>query len=161
WACFDVYTDLTTADDENALTGDTNTIGGLMIKGFGITNVKLGNLKLSSLTALHENLFRPSNEQNIDLHATDYVLSPDPVYSGLYVETDYDEVTSLVADFNEIPLTVGADVYFYLNHPEYFGFGLFTGTARYDVSDQFSLGVGVEVAPDALKQVRFGFDYYF
>ncbi|MBS3813208.1 hypothetical protein KGY64_05215, partial [Candidatus Bipolaricaulota bacterium] len=134
---------------------------GLLIKGFGITGINLGNVHLSSLTALHENLFRLSTEKDIDLHASDYVLSPDPVYSGLYVETDYDEVTSIVANFEEVPIDLAADVYFYLNHPEYFGFGLFTGTARYEISDQFSLGAGVEVGSDALKQVRFGFDYYF
>ncbi|MBS3792930.1 hypothetical protein KGY77_09855, partial [Candidatus Bipolaricaulota bacterium] len=38
WACFEVYTDLITTDDENLLTGGgegVSNIGGLRIKGFG------------------------------------------------------------------------------------------------------------------------------
>jgi len=164
WACFEVYTELTTADDQNHLTGGeggVSALGGLRIKGFGITKVDLGNLHLSSLTALHENLFRLSTEKNIDLHANDYVLSPDPVYSGLYTETDYDEVISIVSDFETIPLSIGLDTYFNLTDDNLFGFGLFTGTGRYRISNQFNLSVGLEVNPDSLEQVRLGFDYYF
>ncbi|MBS3789125.1 hypothetical protein KGY79_13145 [Candidatus Bipolaricaulota bacterium] len=163
WACFDVYTSLRTSNDENLLVGGQNsTIEGLIFEGFGITDVSLGHVSFSSLTALHGNLFRLTTESNLDLRADDYVLNPDPVYAGLYTETDYDEVMSIEKKGKDIPLTLGIDTYFDMGTDEApLSIGLFTGSGEYEFSDQFTVGAGVAIKLDQLETIRLSFDYSF
>lgn len=165
WACFDVYTDLSTPDDENLLTNSsskTSTIGGLEIEGFGITGVKLGHVTFSSLTALEGNLNRLTDQENMDLRAYDYVLDPDPVYSGLYTNTPYDEVISIEKSNRGDDLYFGADVYFDMSGSDsLFDTALFTGAGNYDLSDQFTMGAGAAIKPGELKNFRLSFDYSF
>ncbi len=163
WACFDVYTNLSTSDDENLLVGGQNsTIEALAIEGFGMTDVQLGTVTFSSLTAMDGNLFRLTTESNLGLRADDYVLNPDPAYSGLYTETNYDEVVSIEKSGGDLPLTLGIDTYFNMDsETNPFDFGLFTGSAEYKFSDQFSLGAAIAVEPDQFKTMRLSFDYSF
>ena len=165
WACFEIYTDLTTADDEDLLVNNStgvSTLAGLEIEGFGITNLNLGHVTVSSITALKGNLNRLTNQEDIDLRAEDYVLDPDPVYSSLYTNTPYDEVISVEKSGKNDDLYFGADIYFDMSGSiSPFDMGLVTGVGSYDLSDQFTLGVGVAIKPDKLDTVRFNFDYYF
>jgi len=165
WACFDLYTDLSTVDDENLLGNDgttADTIGGLEIEGFGISEVAVGHLTFSSLTALEGNLFRLSSASDMDLRAEDYVLDPDPVYSGLYTETGYDEVFSIEKSGPAFGLTLGVDFYFDMSQSSsLFDFALLTGSGEYELSDQFTLGAALAVEPDRLQGVRVSLDYYF
>lgn len=165
WACFEVYTDLSTPDDEDLLVNNStevSTIGGLEIEGFGITGVDLGHVTFSSLTALKGNLNRLTDQEDMDLRARDYVLDPDPVYSGLYVNTPYDEVISIEKSNKGDDVYFGADVYFDMSgSSSLFDTALFTGAGSFDLSDQFTLGGGVAIKPDKLETVRLSFDYYF
>ena len=165
WACFKVYTDLSTPDDEDLLVNNSNevsTIGALEVEGFGITGVNLGHVSFSSLTALKGNLNRLTDQEDMDLRADDYVLDPDPVYTGLYTETPYDEIISIEKSGPDYDLTFGGDIYFDMSNSEaIFDTALFTGSGQYQLSDQFSLGAGVAMKPGELEAVRFSFDYYF
>ena len=165
WACFEVYTDLTTADDEDLLGNNStkvDTIGGLQIEGFGISGVKLGHITFSSLTALSGNLNRLTDKEDLDLRATDYVLDPDPIYSGLYTETAYDEVISVEKSGEEYGLTFGADIYFDMTgSSSLFDTALFTGNGEYHFTEQFKASAGVALKPERIEKIRLGFDYYF
>ncbi|MBS3736905.1 hypothetical protein KGY72_07020 [Candidatus Bipolaricaulota bacterium] len=169
WGCFDVYTDLSTPNADNVLGNNStkeSTINGLEVKGFGIFDVSLGHVTFSSLTSLKGNLWRPDGTYDMDLHAGDYLIDPQPVYQGLYDETDYDQLFSLYksgADFN---LTYGADVYFDMSGDatgtdSLFDTALFTSNGTYVLSDQFSLGAGLAIKPDSLETIRLSFDYSF
>jgi len=165
WACFEVYTDLYTGDDENLLVNNatgTSIIGGLELEGFGITGLDLGEIAFSSLTALKGDLNRLTDQEDMDLRADDYVLDPDPIYSGLYTNIPYDEVISVEKFSEDSDLYFGADIYFNMSGSlSLFDIGLFTGVSSYDLSDQFTLGAGVAIRPDKLETVRLSFDYYF
>jgi len=165
WACFEVYTDLYTGDDENLLVNNstgTSIIDGLELEGFGISSLDLGEVTFSSLTALKGDLNRFTDQEDMDLRADDYVLDPDPIYSGLYTNIPYDEVISVEKFSEDEDLYFGADLYFDMSGSlSLFDIGLFTGVGSYDLSDQFTLGTGVAIRPDKLETVRLSFDYYF
>jgi len=169
WGCFDVYADLTTSNVDDLLGNNSVTVsslGGLQIEGFGISNVSLGHVTFSSLTALDGNLYRPIRTYDMDLRAGDYVIDPALLYRRLYKETDYDEIFSLEKKRDEFPLTLGVDFYFDMSGDQVtedsiFDLALITGNGRYQLSDQFSLGAGVAVEPGALKRFRLSFGYSF
>lgn len=163
WACFDVYTGLRTSNGGNKLVGGgDSTIEALVLEGFGLTDLKLGKVSFSSLTVLEGRLFRLAGEDDLDLRANDYVLNPDPVFSGLYEETDYDGALTLENSGADSPLFLAVDAYFNRDSGGgLFDFGLFTGVGTFRFSEQFTAGAGVKVKPDEVETVRFELDYYF
>ncbi len=166
WGCFDVFTSLSTPDAENLLTGSTSTIDAINIDGYGISNVTLGYVTFSSITALNGNLYRPHNTYNIDLRATDYLIEPPQKFAFLFKETDYDEIVSLVKSSEGSNLSLGVDFYFDMDADEVdrvsmFNVALVTGEADFQVSDQFSLGAGVAIKPVSVETMRLSFNYYF
>ncbi len=167
WSCFDVYTELTTSNVDNLLgSNSTSSLNGLQIEGFGISDVSLGHVILSSLTALDGNLYRPANTYILDLRADDYLIDPHSDYEGLYVETDYDQVLSLYKSGEDLNLTFGGNVYFDMSNDEtetnsIFDTALVTSNAQYKFSDQFSMGAGFAIKPDNLERVRLSFVYSF
>lgn len=166
WGCFNVFTSLSTGDAENLLTGSTSTIEAININGYGVSGVTLGNLTFSSITSLSGNLYRPPDTRNIDLRATDYLIEPPQKFASLFRETDYDEIVSLVKSSEVSDLSLAIDLYFDMDADEVdevsmFNVALVTGDARFQVSDQFSLGAGIAIKPLAVETTRLSFDYYF
>jgi len=169
WGCFDVYTELSTSNVDNILGNNStnaSTLNGLEIEGFGISDVSLGHVTFSSLTALDGNLYRPVNTYIMDLRADDYLIDPHSDYEGLYVETDYDQVFSLYKSGEDLNLTFGGDFYFDMSNDEtetnsIFDTALITANGEYKLSNQFSLGAGFSIKPDDFERVRVSFDYSF
>ena len=169
WGCFDVYTDLTTPNADDVLGNNStqeSTINGFEIEGFGLFDVELGHVTLSSLTSLKGNLFKPDGAYDMDLRASDYLIDPEPDYQGLYEETDYDQIFSIYKSDTDFNLTFGADVYFDMSGDStgmdsLFDTALFTADGTYLLSDQFSLGTGFAIKPGSLETVRLSLDYSF
>ncbi|MBS3788653.1 hypothetical protein KGY79_10720, partial [Candidatus Bipolaricaulota bacterium] len=161
--------DLTTPAANNELGNNSTTtslIDGLQIKGFGITDVSLGHVTFSSLTALDGNLYRAPNTYDMDLRAGDYILEPPQEYITLFDETPYDQVFSLYKSGEDFNLTFGGDFYFDMSSDEtdanaLFDTALITADGRYRLSDQFSMGAGFSIKPDKVERIRLSFDYAF
>ncbi|MBS3789114.1 hypothetical protein KGY79_13090 [Candidatus Bipolaricaulota bacterium] len=169
WGCFDVYTNITTPSVNNKLGNNSttaDTLTGFQVKGFGLSNVSLGHVTFSSLTALEGNLYKSKNVYNIDLRADDYLLQPSQEYAFIFDETDYDQVFSLYKSGKDFNLTFGADFYFDMSGDAtgtdtLFDNALVTGDGDYKLSDQFSMGAGFAIKPESLETIRLSFDYSF
>jgi len=169
WGCFDVYTDLTTTAANDELGNNSTTaslIDGLQIKGYGISDVSLGHVTFSSLTALDGNLYKAPNTYNIDLRSYDYILEPPQEYITLFTETPYDQVFSLYKSGEDLNLTFGGDFYFDMSSDSaemdsLFDVALITADGAYKLSDQFTMGAGFSIKPDSLERIRLSFDYSF
>ena len=165
WGCFDVYTDISTEDDENLLGKNgtnENKLGGLEIEGFGLKEVAIGDFYFSSLTALKGGLFGLVTKSDLDLRAHEYVLDPDPVYSGLYKNNNYDQVISVEKRKGNTPIYLAGDVYFDMSGSQgLFDFGMFTGSGSYLLSDQFTLGAALSAKPLGFEVIRLTLDYRY
>jgi len=151
WACFTVYTDLTTAPAGDGVLGNNgytdDVLDGLEIEGFAITGVELGHVEFSSYTALGDN----------DL----YDLEGWMFYTG-YGTLDYDEVFR-IEKLEEYPLDFTLDTYFDMSDSDaLFDLTLFDGSMSYDIDEEFTIGTGVTVEPNnGLQAFEFTFDYSF
>ncbi len=143
WGCLDVYSEL--KPDE--LTGGKNVIEGFAIRGYGMNEVSLGNVKFSFLEALGDNnLIRESEEKDWRLRAEDYGLFPRSRYSylpgGVSVssKTNYGGVLSLEGGRGNLYL--GVDLY-WSDDSKLFGVSQLTGEAEYRFSNSFDLTTGL------------------
>ena len=169
WACFDVYTDISTPNADDILGNNStkeSTINGIEIEGFGIFDVSLGHVTLSSLTSLKGNLYKPAGTYNMDLTASDYLIDPQPDYQNLYDSTNYDQILSIYKSSKDFDLTYGANVFFDMSGDatgmnSLFNTALFTGNGSYTLSDQFRFGAGFAIKPNSLETVRLSLDYSF
>lgn|GEM_PF-1840389 len=143
WGCLDVYSEL--KPDE--LTEGKNVIEGFAIRGYGMNEVSLGNVKFSFLEALGDNnLIRESEEKDWRLRAEDYGLFDRGRYSYLpggasvSSKTDYGGVLSLEGGTGNLYL--GVDLY-WSEKSELFGVSQLTGEAEYRLSNSFDLTTGL------------------
>jgi len=149
WSCFTVYTDLSTAGDAT-LGGNedtTATISGLDIAGFAIKDVPLGHVEFSSFTALGDYTL-------YDLYAS---FDSDTPY---YADNDFDEVFR-IEKLEKFNLDFTLDTYFNMTSDVgLFDLAMFDASASYDLSDQFTMGSGLAVAPGTgLQEITLSLDY--
>jgi len=137
WACFDVYTDLSGTLANNSQTGDE--IEGLVIEGFSLTGIQMGHITFSSYTALAGHDVNELNDDFLD---------------------DYDEVFRIEKS-DTLDLTV--DVYFDMTQSQQlFDLAYIDTLAEFELSDQFLLGTGIQVAPGTgLDNITLSLDYTF
>ena len=151
WACFEVYTDLVagstqTPYDELSNNGTkVSVLDAFEIEGFAITGVKLGHVEFSSYTALGDNML-------IDIAGTKFG------YNGYY----YDEVIR-IEKLEEYPLDFTLDTFFDMTESgALFDLGLFSGSMEYKLDEEFTVGTGLSIKPNAgLQSFDFTFDYSF
>lgn len=147
WACFDVYS----AIRPTQLTGEENRITGINIKGFGINEIQLGNVRASFIQALGDNrLQRLKGQNDWRLRASDYHLTTEAEFSYegrsfVFGETDYEGVFSLEGGGGNLELA--ADFYWGTD-PGLFGFTELTGEAKYRLNNSFELITGLILDPD-------------
>jgi len=142
WACFTVYSGLT----PDALTNNStnvSVIDGFEIRGFAITDVELGHVKVSSYTALGGNTLN------------------DMVDAYMFT-AGYDELIR-IEKLEEYPLDFTLDTYFNMSASSgIFDLAEFDGTMEYKIDDEFTIGTGVVVEPNGgLQSFDFTFDYSF
>lgn len=147
WACFDVYS----AIRPTQLTGKENRITGINIKGFGINEIQLGNVRASFIQALGDNrLQRLKGQNDWRLRASDYHLTTEAEFSYegrsfVFGGTDYEGVFSLEGGGGNLELA--ADFYWGTD-PGLFGFTELTGEAKYRLNNSFELITGLILDPD-------------
>lgn len=125
WACFEVFTDLSGTLANDGSVGDT-IIDGLVIEGFAIKDVNLGDVDFSSYTALGDNTVYDLNDAFLE-------------------DTDYDEVIR-IDKHAELPLDFTLDIYFDMTDSDgLFDLGYFDGSMSYALDDEFTIGSGIEV----------------
>ena len=144
WACFEVYTGLTTGQSNDLLANNDeeySVIDGFEIRGFAIKDVELGHVKLSSYTAL--------GSHSLSSMTDTYFSS-------------YDELIR-IEKLEEYPLDFTLDTYFDMSDSEgIFDLAEFDGTMEYTIDDEFTLGTGIVIKPNAgLQTFDFTFDYSF
>lgn len=165
WTCFSVYSSFV----PETITSSNSEIQGFEIEGFGLNSMQVGDLTISSLTALGDGVLWKSKAAGSDiyLHAGDYVLDPDPIQRVFYKKVEY--------GYNKVPfdsifsIEMSNDLYlgidFYTRRAEdgnLFDIGLVTGEAEYSLSRQFTLGFGTSLLPDTgLDRIDLMFDYSF
>ncbi len=153
WACFDVYTEIQPGE----LTEEKNEITGLNLKGYGMDELQIGNLKVSFLETIGDTkLQRRSGEADWRLRASDYELSSETEFSYegrsfVYNKTDYDGVLSLEGGGGN--LEVAVDTYWEKEETGFFGIGEVTGEGSYRISESFELTNGVVINSDGLEGV--------
>ncbi len=136
WACLELYTELL----PEGLSEEKSELTGLSVKGYGISEVQLGDVRVSFLEALGDNfLYRDRGERDWRLRASDYTFPPSDEKLA-FEETDYQGVFSLEGGLGNLYL--GADAY-WSEGGKLFGLGKFTGEAEYDISEFFELTAGL------------------
>lgn len=141
WACFTVYSGLIPDLGNNGYT--ESVLNGFEIRGFAIEDVELGHVKFSSYTALGD-------------HTLNSMLN------AYMFETGYDELFR-IEKLEKYPLDFTLDTYFNMSGSSgIFDLALFAGSMEYEIDDEFTIGTGVELEPDAgLQEFSFTFDYSF
>ncbi|MBS3737019.1 hypothetical protein KGY72_07620 [Candidatus Bipolaricaulota bacterium] len=153
WACFDVYTEIKPGE----LTEEKNEITGLNLKGYGMNELQIGNVKVSFLETIGDTkLQRRIGEADWRLRATDYELSSDTEFSYegrsfIYNKTDYDGVLSLEGGGGN--LEVAVDIYWEDEGNSLFGISELAGEGSYRISESFELTNGLVFSLDGLKKV--------
>ena len=153
--CFSTYFDL--------VEGSLNTYQ-FEVEGFGLTDVKLGRVNFSSITALKGNLYKDAGASDIVLRADDYLIDPDN--KDPYTETDYDEIASIYVspqDATKYPnYSFGADFYFDMSGSDaLIDLSLFTADLTARLGRQFELGMGASITPGGDVEMLLEFDAYF
>jgi len=153
--CFTTYFDL--------VEGSINTYQ-FEVEGFGLTDVKLGRVNFSSITALKGDLYKDAGASDILLRADDYLIDPDN--TDPYEKTDFDEIASISVnppDTAEYPnYSFGIDFYFDMSdEATLIDLSLVTGDLTARVSRQFELGMGTSITPDGDVETLLEFDAYF
>lgn len=153
WACFDVYT----AIKPDELTEENNAMTGLKVKGYGMDELQLGDVKVSFLNTVGDTkLQRRSGMADWRLRASDYELSSESEFSYesrsfVYGETDYDGVLSLEGGGGN--LEVAVDTYWENEDTGLFGISEVTGEGSYRISESFKLTNGLVIDSDGLEGV--------
>ncbi|MFP4202066.1 MAG: hypothetical protein ACLFSX_03855, partial [Candidatus Acetothermia bacterium] len=151
WACFDVYTEIKPGE----LTEEKNEITGLNLKGYGMDELQIGDVKVSFLETIGDTkLQRQSGEADWRLRASDYELSSESQFSYearsfVYNETDYDGVLSLEGGGGN--LEVAVDTYWEDEETGFFGISEVTGEGSYRISESFELTNGLVLGSDGLE----------
>ncbi|MFP3953942.1 MAG: hypothetical protein ACLFVS_07450, partial [Candidatus Acetothermia bacterium] len=139
WACFDVYTGF--ANDLSNNSDPNSTLSSFEVRGFAITGVELGHVEFSSYTALGDHHLASMTEGA--------VLSY------------YDELIR-IEKLEEYPLDFTLDTFFDMSNGGLFDLALFDGSMEYELDDEFTVGTGISVYPDAgLDSFDITFDYSF
>ncbi len=155
WSCFEVYTDLQLSESYR--------LNSFEIEGLGVFDVGPDPFGFSSLTSLTGNLYHLPNQENIDLHAGDYLVAPRRILTGCiscsYVEEPYDELISLHWAGNP---DCWVDSYFKMGRSEHiFDLSLITFKADFEATKNLNYETGLVMKPDGLKNLRFGVKYWF
>lgn len=152
--CFTTYFDLS--------TGDLNTYD-LEIEGFGLTDVSLGNVTFSSITALKGNLYKSPGASNLVLRADDYILSPDE--PSFYEKTKFNEIASISVTTNNPEKypnnSFGFDFYFEIGQAGPFDLSLVTGDFTSHLTPDLDLGIGASITPEGEAEGLLEIDLYF
>jgi hypothetical protein len=153
--CFTTYFDL--------VEGSLNTYQ-FEVEGFGLTDVKVGRVNFSSITALKGDLYKDAGASDIILRADDYLIDPDN--TDPYEQTEFDEIASISVnptDTAKYPnYSFGVDFYFDMNDEDtLIDLSLVTGDLTARVSQQFELGMGTSITPDGDVETLLEFDAYF
>ena len=134
--CFDLYSRL----DPSKLTEGSGTITGLVVEGYGLEDIQLGDVAISMLQALGgAKISRPAGGDDFELRASDYTF-PLPDQKVYYDETEYGGVASLVGGTGNLYL---ASDFYWNGGSELFGLDTITGEAEYKVSESFELSTGL------------------
>ena len=165
WSCFSVYTSFV----PETLDTSESQLDGFKVEGFGINKIKIGNVTISSLTALGDGVLWKSKAAGSDIYlrAGDYVLEPDPVEVVYYkpVQYGYSEVAFNSVFSIEASQGIDLGLDFYTkddNTGQLFDLGLVTGDASYSFGRQFSMGLGTSIIPGTgIDRIDIVMDYSF
>ncbi|MCF7890422.1 hypothetical protein K9M78_04305 [Candidatus Bipolaricaulota bacterium] len=147
WACFDVYSEIGPTE----LTEEENRITEIKLKGYGVNEIHLGNVKASFIQALGDNrLQRLRGQDDWRLRASDYDITAEGEFSYegrsfVFGETDYEGALSLEGGGGNLELAVDA---YWGPGPDLFGFSELTGEASYRLSNSFELVTGLVLDAD-------------
>ena len=153
WTCFDVYTKLDTTLGNGKPDLNQDSLGGLTVEGFSLSDVEMGHVTFSSYTALYGHT----------------VADLDGSFLGSYTFTADDDKKSVELDEvfrieKDDRLSLVVDVYFDMSgqNGSLFDLALVNGEAMFEMSDQFDFGAEVFLLPNhGLDQVGVTLDYFF
>jgi hypothetical protein len=128
--------------------GDT-TIGAFKLAGLRLADIDIGPAAVSGIVAFDGVLWKGGREDDISLHAADYLIcvaaNCNPA-DYKEVPTEYDMVVSL--ETSEGNLDSAVDAYFRpTGEGSLFGLALFTGELSYQLSSEIEFGVGLAINP--------------
>lgn len=152
--CFSIYFDLSPA----AL----NTYN-LELEGFGLTDVKLGNVTFSGITALKGELYKIPGARNLVLRADDYIIAPEEPSS--YEKTKFNEIVSISvapSDPGKYPNSnFGFDFYFEMGEEGPFDLSLVTGDFTSHLTPDLDIGIGASITPNGEAEALLEIDLFF
>lgn len=165
WNCLSVYTGF----KPETIDGSNNKIEEFQIKGFGLDRMEIGDVYISSLTALGDGVLWKSKTAGSDIYlrAGDYVLDPNPIEEVFYKKVQYAYVKESFSSILSLGTTNVMDfgVDFYGKNDtngNLFDIGLVTGELEHSFTKQFSLGFGISVFPDSgVNRIDLIVDYSF
>jgi len=129
WVCFNVYASLTPDLGNNS--EEQSLLESLEIRGFSITDIELGHVKVSSYTALGS-------------HTVNTMLQS---YWGGWQGEYYDELIR-IEKLEDLPLDFTLDTWFNMSDGSgIFDLGVFDASMSYEVGDEFTVGSGVVFYP--------------
>lgn len=143
WAGFNVYASLKPDLGNNSY--EESVLESLEIRGFSITDVELGHVKVSSYTALGD-------------HTVNTMMQS---YWGGSKGDAYDELLR-IEKLEKYPLDFTLDTWFDMSASDgIFDLGVFDASMSYEIGDEFTVGSGAEFSAGGLGSFDINFEYSF